>query len=99
MSPSLTIPALPTFPTHPKLSTQAGTPPSIKLLTIGDSAVGKTCLILRFAKQTFNPTFITDALKVIHDPEIMIELKAHNKPGLFKAGGDFLYVVMPVNLS
>ncbi len=47
----------------------------------------------------FNPTFITDALKVIHDPEIMIELKAHNKPGLFKAGGDFLYVVMPVNLS
>ncbi len=47
----------------------------------------------------FNPTFITDALKVIHDPEIMIELKAHNKPGLFKAGNDFLYVVMPVNLS
>ncbi len=47
----------------------------------------------------FNPTFITDALKVIHDPEIMIELKASNKPGLFKAGNDFLYVVMPVNLS
>lgn len=47
----------------------------------------------------FNPAFITDALKVIHDPEIMIELKAPNKPGLFKAGNDFLYVVMPVNLS
>ena len=47
----------------------------------------------------FNPSFITDALKVIHDPEIMIELKAPNKPGLFKAGNDFLYVVMPVNLS
>jgi len=47
----------------------------------------------------FNPTFITDALKVINDPEIMIELKAPNKPGLFKAGNDFLYVVMPVNLS
>lgn len=47
----------------------------------------------------FNPAFITDALKVIHDPEIMIELKASNKPGLFKAGSDFLYVVMPVNLS
>jgi len=29
----------------------------------------------------------------------MIELKAPNKPGLFKAGNDFLYVVMPVNLS
>jgi DNA polymerase III subunit beta len=47
----------------------------------------------------FNPAFITDALKVINDPEIMIELKAPNKPGLFKAGSDFLYVVMPVNLS
>jgi DNA polymerase III subunit beta len=47
----------------------------------------------------FNPAFITDALKVINDPQIMIELKAPNKPGLFKAGNDFLYVVMPVNLS
>ncbi len=47
----------------------------------------------------FNPTFITDALKVVHDPEVIIELKAPNKPGLFKAGNDFIYVVMPVNLS
>lgn len=46
----------------------------------------------------FNPTFITDALKVITDPEVIIELKAANKPGLVKSGGDFLYVVMPVNL-
>ncbi|MEQ9208113.1 MAG: DNA polymerase III subunit beta [Phycisphaerales bacterium] len=47
----------------------------------------------------FNPAFITDALKVITDAEVMIELKSGNKPGLFKAGSDFLYVVMPVNLS
>ncbi len=47
----------------------------------------------------FNPAFITDALKVINDTEVMIELKSGNKPGLFKAGNDFLYVVMPVNLS
>ncbi|TVQ60736.1 MAG: DNA polymerase III subunit beta [Phycisphaerales bacterium] len=46
----------------------------------------------------FNPTFLTDALKVITDPEVVIELKAPNKPGLVKSGGDFLYVVMPVNL-
>lgn len=47
----------------------------------------------------FNPAFITDALKVINDSEVMIELKSGNKPGLFKAGGNFVYVVMPVNLS
>jgi len=47
----------------------------------------------------FNPAFITDALKVINDTEVMIELKSGNKPGLFKAGTDFVYVVMPVNLS
>ncbi|RMH25146.1 MAG: DNA polymerase III subunit beta [Planctomycetota bacterium] len=47
----------------------------------------------------FNPTFLTDALKVISEPEVIIELKAPNKPGLVKSGSDFLYVVMPVNLT
>ena len=47
----------------------------------------------------FNPAFITDALKVIHDPQVNLELKAPNKPGLFRSGTDFLYVVMPVNLQ
>ncbi|MCH7792823.1 MAG: DNA polymerase III subunit beta, partial [Planctomycetes bacterium] len=46
----------------------------------------------------FNPHFITDALKVITEPEVSMELKAPNKPGLMKSGDDFLYVVMPVNL-
>lgn len=32
---------------------------NIKLLTIGDSAVGKTCLISQFARDSFNPNFIT----------------------------------------
>jgi len=47
----------------------------------------------------FNPVFVTDALRVIKDPEVLLELKASNKPGLIRSGQDFLYVVMPVNLS
>lgn len=48
---------------------------------------------------SFNPTFITDVLKVVTEPEVIIELKAQNKPGLIRSStNDFLYVVMPVNL-
>ncbi len=47
----------------------------------------------------FNPNFISDALKVIVDPQVILELKAPNKPGLVKSGTDFMYVVMPVNLQ
>lgn len=48
---------------------------------------------------SFNPSFITDVLKVVTDAEVIVELKAPNKPGLIRsATSDFLYVVMPVNL-
>ena len=47
----------------------------------------------------FNPAFITDVLKVLNDPQVVLELKAPNKPGVMKSGNDFLYVVMPVNLT
>jgi DNA polymerase-3 subunit beta len=47
----------------------------------------------------FNPHYIVDALKVIPENEVIIELKAANKPGLVKAGADFVYVVMPLNLT
>jgi DNA polymerase-3 subunit beta len=47
----------------------------------------------------FNPAFITDALKVINDPQVVMELKSPTKQGLIKSGTDFMYVVMPVNLS
>jgi DNA polymerase-3 subunit beta len=47
----------------------------------------------------FNPHFIIDALKVVDEDEVTIELKSSNRPGLFKCGADRQYVVMPVSLS
>lgn len=46
----------------------------------------------------FNPAFFTDVLKTVDEPEVIVELKGSNKPGVLKAGTDFLYVLMPVNL-
>lgn len=46
----------------------------------------------------FNPTFLMDALKVCGE-NIVFELKEPNKPGILRCGTEFLYVVMPVNLS
>ncbi|MEM9166860.1 MAG: DNA polymerase III subunit beta [Planctomycetota bacterium] len=47
----------------------------------------------------FNPQFIAEALRVVPEAEVVMELKSSSKPGLLKAGSDFLYVVMPVNLQ
>lgn len=47
----------------------------------------------------FNPTFISDVLKIIDSEQVAIELKAPNKPGVIKVGADFTYVVMPVSLQ
>jgi DNA polymerase-3 subunit beta len=47
----------------------------------------------------FNPSFLGDALKVVDTDEITFELTAPNRPGLLKAGGNFVYVIMPVNLQ
>ena len=48
---------------------------------------------------SFNPQFITEALKVVDDEQVGIELKAANKPGVLRTGPDFLYVIMPVNME
>jgi DNA polymerase-3 subunit beta len=47
----------------------------------------------------FNPTFLTDALRVVDSDEISLEMTAPNRPGLLKGGANFLYVIMPVNLQ
>ena len=40
-----------------------------------------------------------DVLKVIDSEQVIIEMKAPNKPGVIKVGNDFTYVVMPVSLQ
>ncbi len=47
----------------------------------------------------FNPQFLTDALRVIKTPEFELELGQQDRPGLIKSGANFLYVLMPINLS
>jgi len=47
----------------------------------------------------FNPQFLTDALRVIQEPEFELELGHPDRPGLIKSGPDFLYVLMPINLA
>ncbi len=47
----------------------------------------------------FNPVFILEGLRVVHTEEITFAVKAPNRPGVIRLGEDFVYVVMPVNLS
>jgi len=47
----------------------------------------------------FNPTFLSDALKVLPDSDVVMELKASSKPGVIRSGTEFTYVVMPVGLN
>lgn len=47
----------------------------------------------------FNPVFLLDVLRVAHAEEISFAVKEPNRPGVIRIGDDFVYVVMPVNLS
>jgi DNA polymerase-3 subunit beta len=47
----------------------------------------------------FNPQFLTDVLRVMKSADFELELGQPDRPGLFKSGANFLYVVMPINLS
>jgi DNA polymerase-3 subunit beta len=47
----------------------------------------------------FNPVFLVDALRVVGTEEVLLEMTASNKPAVLKAGSDFLYVLMPVDLG
>ena len=47
----------------------------------------------------FNPDFFTDMLKVIGDEEVTVSLKDSTSAALIKAGKDYTYIVMPVQLQ
>lgn len=47
----------------------------------------------------FNPAYLSDAVKVITAEKLTFELAGPTKPGLIRAGNDFLYVLMPVDLG
>jgi DNA polymerase-3 subunit beta len=47
----------------------------------------------------FNPQFLADAIRVINEQQFELELGQPDTPGLIKAGANFLYVLMPINLS
>jgi DNA polymerase-3 subunit beta len=62
-----------------------------------------TCDIAKYEGEPidigFNPQLVLDALKIVDTDEVAWELKAPNKPAILRTGGEFLYVVMPVNLQ
>jgi len=47
----------------------------------------------------FNPQFLIDVLRVVREPQFKLQLGQSDRPGLIKSGSDFLYVLMPINLS
>jgi DNA polymerase-3 subunit beta len=47
----------------------------------------------------FNPVFLIDVLKVTPTEQVQFAFRDANRPGVFRVGDDYLYVVMPVNLT
>jgi len=45
----------------------------------------------------FNPEFLTEFLRVLEEPTVRMEFRDSSTAGLFRAGKDFIYVVMPVS--
>ncbi len=47
----------------------------------------------------FNPQFLVDVLRVIHEDSFELQLGQSDRPGLIKSGANYVYIVMPVSLS
>ena len=87
---------------------------AIGVAPLGDSARGDDPTVARLeeigreltgkADALFVPsgTMANLAAVIAHDcrgGEVIVELKAPNKPGVLRTGNDFTYVLMPVNLQ
>jgi DNA polymerase-3 subunit beta len=46
----------------------------------------------------FNPQYLLEVLRAMEEPEVVCELTDESKPGVIRAGKDFLYVLMPVTV-
>ncbi|MBD3380199.1 MAG: DNA polymerase III subunit beta [Candidatus Omnitrophica bacterium] len=47
----------------------------------------------------FNPRYLIDVLKSLDDEEVTFEVKDPGKPGVFRRGEDYIYVVLPMQLA
>ena len=47
----------------------------------------------------FNPDYVVDYLKVLADPTVELHLKDKGAAGVFKAGKDYVYVLMPLTIN
>ncbi|NQT21886.1 MAG: DNA polymerase III subunit beta [Candidatus Omnitrophica bacterium] len=47
----------------------------------------------------FNPAYIIDALKNLSQEEIELEIEDADKPGVLRIGGEYIYVVLPMQLG
>ena len=47
----------------------------------------------------FNPAYLIDVLKNLHEEEILFEVNDSTKPGVVRHGEDYTYVVLPMQLT
>ena len=47
----------------------------------------------------FNPDYIADYLKVVTDDKVELQLKDKTSAGVFRAGKDYVYVLMPLTVN
>ncbi|MEA3355626.1 MAG: hypothetical protein U9Q63_04070 [Patescibacteria group bacterium] len=48
---------------------------------------------------SFNPTYLSDALKNINKDAVELELASSEKPGVIRVGREYIYVVLPMQTT